>query len=170
MASDTAIEAEPYRILPANWRDLRAIRRLEQAAFGPDAYPWFEYLGLLTVPGVVNLKVVSADGAVVGYVAGDARATEGVGWIVTIAVDAAHRRRGLGRQLLAACERAMAMPVVRLTVRASNEGAIALYARCGYRRRSIWPGYYKDGEDGLVMEKMMATEGEVVGRPRRAGR
>jgi ribosomal protein S18 acetylase RimI-like enzyme len=146
-------QSEPYRIEPTSWRDLLAVRRLERAAFGPDAYPWYELLSLLTFPGVVNLKMVDANGRLVGYVAGDPRPSEGFSWIVTIAVDTVHRRRGLGRRLLAACEEALPTRRIRLTVRASNAGAIALYVQCGYKEISVWRRYYRDGEDGIVMEK-----------------
>lgn len=153
-----------YHIVPATGRDLWAVRRLERAAFGRDAYPWYEILGLLTMPGLVRLKAVDGRGELVGFVAGDPQMADRVGWVITIAVDAAHRRRGVGRRLLAACEAALAMPVVRLTVRVSNVGAIALYERCGYVHRSRWPGYYRDGEDGLVMEKTLTRQPAHLGR------
>jgi ribosomal protein S18 acetylase RimI-like enzyme len=44
---------------------------------------------------------------------------------------------------------------MRLTVRLSNEGAISLYEKEGYRSVDIWKKYYNDGEDGLVMEKRL---------------
>ncbi len=150
-----ALGVEKYAIVRASWRDLLAVRRLERAAFALDAYPWYEILGLLIFPGVVNLKAVDIDGRLVGHIAGDPRPSEGLAWIVTIAVDPAHRRRGVGRRLLLACEEALPRLDIRLTVRVSNAGAIALYQQCGYHRRSIWPGYYRDGEDGLVMEKLV---------------
>jgi ribosomal protein S18 acetylase RimI-like enzyme len=37
----------------------------------------------------------------------------------------------------------------------SNEPAIALYEKEGYRSVDIWKRYYNDGEDGLVMEKKL---------------
>jgi ribosomal protein S18 acetylase RimI-like enzyme len=42
-----------------------------------------------------------------------------------------------------------------LTVRISNDKAIALYEDEGYRTVDIWKRYYADGEDGLVMEKIL---------------
>jgi ribosomal protein S18 acetylase RimI-like enzyme len=44
---------------------------------------------------------------------------------------------------------------MKLTVRMSNQGAIALYEQEGYRSVDIWKKYYNDGEDGLVMEKIL---------------
>ena len=47
----------------------------------------------------------------------------------------------------------MKFSTVKLTVRISNERAITLYEKEGYRTVDIWTKYYNDGEDGLVMEK-----------------
>jgi ribosomal protein S18 acetylase RimI-like enzyme len=46
---------------------------------------------------------------------------------------------------------------MKLTVRMSNEGAISLSEKEGYRSVDIWKRYYNDGEDGLVMEKRLRT-------------
>lgn len=142
-----------YRIVPTSWHDLRAIRRLDCAVFPRDAYPWYEILALLILPGTVNFKAVTARGQLVGHVAGDPRPSQGVSWIVTIAVDPAHQRRGLGGRLLRACEDALPTSHIRLTVRVGNASAIAFYQKRGYRERSVWHGYYRDGEDGIIMGK-----------------
>ena len=47
----------------------------------------------------------------------------------------------------------MKLPAVRLSVRRSNDAAAALYHREGYRLVDIWPHYYFDGEDAMVLEK-----------------
>jgi len=38
-------------------------------------------------------------------------------------------------------------------VRVSNQPAIRLYHRLLYHEVGIWPGYYLDGENALVLEK-----------------
>lgn len=89
----------------------------------------------------------------VGFVAGDPRPRDGWGWIATIAVDPRFQRRGIGRALLEQCERQLGVPRARLTVRASNSGAISMYEQAGYLPIDVWKAYYNDGEDALVMEK-----------------
>jgi ribosomal protein S18 acetylase RimI-like enzyme len=37
----------------------------------------------------------------------------------------------------------------------SNHGAIALYQREGYQTIDVWKAYYSDGEDAMVMEKVL---------------
>jgi ribosomal-protein-alanine N-acetyltransferase len=144
-------------IQPANIRDLGALRRLENACFGKDAWPIFDLVAVLTWSDIVRLKAVE-DGEMVGFVAGDPRPSQGAGWIATIGVDPDYQHRGIGRALLRACEERMKFPRSKLTVRMSNDRAISLYEQEGYRVVDIWKKYYSDGEDGLVMEKVLSHE------------
>jgi ribosomal-protein-alanine N-acetyltransferase len=141
-------------IQSANIRDLGALRRLENACFEKDAWPLLDLIAVLTWPDVVRLKAVE-DGELIGFVAGDPRPSEGASWVATIGVDPRYQRRGIGRALLQACEEKSRLPRMKLTVRMSNEPAIALYEKEGYRFVDIWRRYYNDGEDGLVMEKKL---------------
>lgn len=139
-------------IQTANIIDLGALRRLEAACFEKDAWPFLDLIAVLTWPEVVRLKAVDA-GEMIGFIAGDPRSSDGVAWISTIAVDPRYQRRGVGRALLRACEAQIELPRMKLTVRVSNLGAIALYEQEGYQMVDLWRGYYNDGEDGLVMGK-----------------
>jgi len=47
------------------------------------------------------------------------------------------------------------MPKVRLSVRKTNEEAISLYGGLGYQQVGRWEKYYQDGEDALILEKVM---------------
>lgn len=139
-------------ILPASIRDLFDVHALERACFGPDAWDYFELTSILLFGGAVRLKAV-ADGKLVGFVAGDPRRREGYGWIATIGVHPDYQRRGIGEALLSSCEAALSASLIKLTVRASNTSAIALYEKSGYSRVGVWHRYYVGGEDGIVMEK-----------------
>ena len=144
-------------IQPASIRDLGALRRLEQACFGKDAWPLLDLMAVLTWPDVIRLKAVE-DGEMIGFVAGDPRPSQSALWIATIGVEPGHQRRGIGFELLRACETRTKLPRVKLTVRISNDGAISLYKKAGYRTTDIWKRYYSDGEDGLVMEKSLVDD------------
>ncbi len=83
-------------------------------------------------------------------------------WIVadelhinTMAVDPAHRRRGLGRRLMShVMSEAARRGAVRATleVRASNVPARQLYESLGFRVTAVRRGYYtQPEEDGLVL-------------------
>src|SRR5512147_2545965 len=139
-------------IQTANILDLGPLRRLEAVCFDKDAWPILDLIAVLTWPEVIRLKAAEA-GEMIGFVAGDPRSSDGVAWISTIAVDPRYQRRGIGRALLLACEAQIELPRMKLTVRVSNQGAIALYEQEGYQMVDLWRGYYNDGEDGLVMGK-----------------
>jgi ribosomal-protein-alanine N-acetyltransferase len=140
------------RIEPAGLRDFWILYRLEKLCFGRDAWPWVDVLAALTTPGAVRFKARLGE-RVVGFVVGDRR-TE-VGWIATIGVHPEYRRRGVASQLLLRCEQALGCRRVRLVLRPSNQGAYALYLRHGYELIERWPGYYRDGEEAWVMEKIL---------------
>jgi ribosomal protein S18 acetylase RimI-like enzyme len=141
-------------IQSAGIRDLGELRRLEQVCFGKDAWPLLDLIAVLTWPDVIRLKAVE-HGEMIGFVAGDPRRSENANWIATLGVDPRYQRRGIGRALLHACEAKTTLPRMKLTVRMSNEPAISLYEKEGYRSVDIWKRYYNDGEDGLVMEKKL---------------
>lgn len=148
-------------ILNANLIDLGALRKLEHACFDKDAWSFLDLVAVLTFPDVIRLKAVE-DSQMVGFVAGDPRPRDGWGWIATIGVDPRYQRRGIGRALLHACESRLGVPSARLTVRLSNEAAVAMYEKENYKTIDVWKGYYNDGEDAIVMEKKLVDVETVV--------
>jgi len=157
-ASHKAQSPTEVELKPAGWRDVFAIHGLGRRSFGNDSWPWLDFLAALTAPGAVRWKAVGG-GEVVGYVIGDRRG-KGIGWIASIAVDPAWRRKGLAARLMQAAEEELATSVFRLTLRRSNRPALHLYRQLGYREADAWPAYYYDGEDGLVMEKVAGGNGD----------
>lgn len=85
--------------------------------------------------------------AVLGAVDGDTlvgTAMVGVdghrGWVYYLAVDPARRGAGLGRELMAACERwvlAHGAPKLELMIRRDNEPVVAFYGTLGYAREPV---------------------------------
>jgi ribosomal protein S18 acetylase RimI-like enzyme len=142
-----------FKIIPANWLDLGALRRLERACFPLDAWPLLDLIAVLSFPNVVRLKAVAKD-QVIGFVAGDQRPSENMAWIATIGVLPAFQRQGVASALLSACETQMDVASIRLSVRDDNSPAIRLYERFGYHRVGRWTAYYQDGSDAIIFEKM----------------
>jgi ribosomal-protein-alanine N-acetyltransferase len=141
-------------IVPATILDLNALRKLEQACFEKDAWSLFDLIAVLSWPEIIRYKAVEA-GQMIGFIAGDTRLSHGASWIATLGVDPRFQRRGIGRALLQACEARIVNRRLKLTVRISNQAAVSLYEREGYRTVDVWKAYYNDGEDGLVMEKSL---------------
>jgi ribosomal-protein-alanine N-acetyltransferase len=142
----------PFQIETANWHDLNPLRQIERECFGQDAWPLWDLISVLTMPNIVRLKAI-VSGQMVGFIAGEPKRSEGVGWVTTLGVLPSYRRHGIARGLLATCEEKLAMPRIRLSVRRSNQAAIQLYLGVGYRQTGVWPRYYYGGEDALVLEK-----------------
>ncbi|MDG6994191.1 MAG: GNAT family N-acetyltransferase, partial [Nitrososphaerota archaeon] len=107
--------------------------------------------------------VAETDGAIAGYIMG--RVEYGFshlkklglarkGHVVSVAVKEEHRGKGVGSVLLKTAHEAMAArggTECYLEVRVSNDQAINLYQRLGYRTSGRLEGYYRDGEAALVM-------------------
>jgi ribosomal-protein-alanine N-acetyltransferase len=141
-------------IQTANILDLNALRKLEHACFEKDAWPLLDLIAVLTWSDVIRLKAMET-GGMIGFIASDPRRSDGTAWIAIVAVDPHFRRRGIATELIAACEAHVELPTIKLVVRLSNENAISLYEKLGYRNSDIWRAYYSDGEDGLVMAKKL---------------
>jgi ribosomal-protein-alanine N-acetyltransferase len=156
-------------ISPATWRDFRDVLALERVCFEGDSWPWIDIMAALTFPEAVRLKAVTprspeaddggADGQngskAIGFVFGDRRRAQGLGWIASIGVHPAYQGRGVGTRLLTACEKALGTPQVRLTLRVSNAAARRVYDAAGYVEIGRLERYYRDGEEGIVMEKLL---------------
>jgi ribosomal protein S18 acetylase RimI-like enzyme len=141
-----------FNILPATWRDLGDLRRLERACFPVDSWPLLDLIGVLSFPNVVRLKAVIKE-KMVGFIAGEKKRSNGVAWIATICVLPAYQRQGIATALLGVCEVRMATTRIRLSVRVGNLPAIQLYEKSGYLRVGRWATYYQDGSDAIVFEK-----------------
>jgi len=134
--------------------DLDAVRAIEEAAYGTDAWTRRTLEDEL-INGFSSYVVAEAPN---GRIAGFA----GVWFmrdqlhLVTIAVDPPFQRLGIAARLLLNCidqAREAEMPSIVLEVRESNLTAQALYERFGFRHLGRLRKYYKDdGEDALVME------------------
>jgi ribosomal-protein-alanine N-acetyltransferase len=149
-----AVAGSPATIEPATWRDLSALRQLEQVCFPKDAWPLFDLIGVLSFPNTLRLKAM-VDGQMVGFVGVDIKRSEDLAWIATIGVLPEYRKRGIASTMLAEVEGRLGVRRIRLSVRASNQTAIRLYTRFGYTHYETWVRYYNDGEDALVLEKAL---------------
>jgi ribosomal-protein-alanine N-acetyltransferase len=116
------------------------VRRLDRTAFGAAWKAPAEHEALWVIPEVAFARWACIPAA------GEAE-------LLRIAVDPAHRGRGLGRVLLEACQRelgALGLNHLYLEVRVSNALAMRLYGACGWERCGLRPGYYPDGEDAAL--------------------
>jgi len=82
-----------------------------------------------------------------------------------LAVDPAHRRRGVGRALLGWLEesaRTAGTFVIGLELRAGNELARTFYRALGYRELGQIPGYYQGIESAIRMARDVRAHYEPI--------
>ena len=153
----TAVTSAHWALSPVGFWHVAQVWRLERTCFGlEDAYDPFTLLGLLGNGRYVRVQARQSN-RMIGFVAGEVETRRDTGWIVTLCVDPQSTRQGIGSGLLAEAEQQLAKRVsrVQLTVRKSNHSAIRLYERNQYKWASTLAKYYRNGEDGLVMEKQL---------------
>ena len=142
----TAVDVRPLRAA-----DLDAIERIERRAY-PTPWSRSMFAGELSKPNGICLGAFQGD-EMLGYLI-VARYVDA--WhVMNIAVDVAHRSRGVARMLLGRLFELTAGDPDRgytLEVRVSNDRAIALYTDLGFVETGIRRGYYTDNrEDALIM-------------------
>ena len=150
-------ETRKYKLVDASLLDLNSLRKLEAVCFPQDAWPLLDLMAVLSFPGVIRIKA-NIKSRMVGFIAGDPKLEEGIGWIATVGVLPEYRGQGIGHALIEECENRMPLRRIRLSVRESNTSAIELYEKIGYQRISEWEKYYNDGSNALVMEKIRPSE------------
>ncbi len=135
---------------PAALAELHARAMVFAPAWSEDAFA-----RSLAAPGVFLC------GGAAGFALG--RAAGGEAELLTVAVAPEQRRRGLGRQLLAAFEARAGVLGARqgfLEVASDNRAALALYRGAGWSDRGLRPGYYPrdrgPAADALVLGKRFA--------------
>src|SRR5207245_8347667 len=147
------VEIRPVRI-----EDLRLVYELEKETF-TDPVPNY-FIDQLADANPETFLVAGYGGAIVGYAVVD-------DWsdyqhIVSIAVRAGFRRRGIAQALLDDLfERSRPGPL-RLELRRSNHEALQLYMKNDFRETGIAHAYYTEREDGIQMEKLIEKKPEIL--------
>ncbi|HYZ75942.1 MAG TPA: ribosomal protein S18-alanine N-acetyltransferase [Gaiellaceae bacterium] len=136
-------------------RDLAAIETIERRSY-PTPWSRSMFAGEISKPSSICLGAFDAEThELLGYLI-ISRYVDA--WhVMNVAVEPAHRRRGIATALLDRLFELTAEDSRRgytLEVRVSNSEAIALYERLGFQARGIRRGYYTDNrEDALIMWK-----------------
>ena len=135
------IDSDRIQTVAMEEKHISALAAIEAACF---ADPWSEN-GLreeLDNP-CAHFLVAEQSGEAVGYIGLHIVADEMA--IANVAVSPDHRRRGIGKQLLAAADalaRQHDLMRITLEVRVTNDAAIALYEQAGYVKDGIRPRFY----------------------------
>jgi ribosomal-protein-alanine N-acetyltransferase len=141
------------RFVEMNATHVPQVAALEKLCF---ADPWSEKSVASELENDLALWLVAVDGdTVVGYIG--SQTVCGETDMMNVAVHPDHRRRGIAailiEQLILELKNRGSI-CLTLEVRASNDGAIALYDKLGFRQVGRRPNYYRNPkEDALILRK-----------------
>jgi ribosomal-protein-alanine N-acetyltransferase len=142
---------DDLRIERLRWWHLSDVAAMEVAIFGPEA--WSEGLLWTELSAGNDYRAVFDGERLLGYAGTALNDTEM--WLNNIAVDAAARRRGVGRMLmddLIARARAHGVKALYLEVAVDNVPAQRLYDGYGFYGIGVRKNYYQHtGTDAAVM-------------------
>lgn len=118
--------------------------------------PWTEACIAKELTNPLSCWLVAMDGdTVAGYIG--SQSVLGEADIMNVAVAPQYRRRGIAEALLCELQNVLKSQEVyclTLEVRVSNEAAITLYEKLGYREVGRRPNYYhRPKEDALILRK-----------------
>ncbi len=153
---DPAVEPAALRIRRLSYPDLPQVIGIERRAFPT---PWSLAMFVLEISKPSGICLAACRGEqLVGYLI--CSRYETVWHVMNIAVDLDRRRAGVASALLSDLYRRVDDRHARYTleVRRSNDAAIHLYEREGFRAAGLRRRYYQDnGEDALIMWRTPAT-------------
>ena len=145
-----AQEQTGFAIRRMEMSDIADALKIEHQSFPT---PWSSAMFVLELSKAASICLAATDDDIlIGYIIAAKYAQ--VWHVMNVSVDPANRRAGVGSSLLAEVFRLADGERTHYTleVRVSNDTAIRMYERSGFRAAGIRPGYYADNkEDALIM-------------------
>jgi ribosomal-protein-alanine N-acetyltransferase len=134
-----------------SFSDLDRILQIERQSFPKSPYDWTTFINLHwlypeTFWVYIDTEYDREENQMLAYLIFSRD-----GHIISIAVHAQHRRRGIGRKLLEKAIEAYHLKKLWAEVRKSNEGAQTFYLRMGFQIIGAVPNYYGN-EDALIVQ------------------
>ena len=168
---DDALAGIHLQLRPMTVNDTAAVATLEAAAYEGSAHtPWTErmFYEELTQPGR-SWWVAHDQGRVIGYAGGVLAGADFE--VEEVVVDAARRREGIARRLVARVAydaQMLGAHTASLEVDEKNEPARTLYAALGFVEEGRRPGYYpgaagEPAHDALILRASLPLAADAVG-------
>ena len=167
---DDALAGIHLQLRPMTLNDTAAVAALEVAAYEGSAHtPWSERLFYeeLSQPGR-SWWVAHDQGRIIGFAGGYLAGADFE--VEEVVVDAARRREGIARRLVARVAydaQMLGAHTVSLEVDAQNAPARALYAALGLTEEGRRPGYYaaagEPAHDALILRAPLPLAADAVG-------
>ena len=153
------LDSRRVRFRKAGWGDVTAMHALDALLFPPhSSYDMDTFLNLMFDESVTMI-VAQAGEEIAGFMIVSI-GPEKEASALTIDIEPAFQKKGLGNRLMALAERLARfrkMEAMVLQVSTANTGAMRFYERRGYDRIRFMKGYYGGLEDGWEMEKKLTA-------------
>jgi [ribosomal protein S18]-alanine N-acetyltransferase len=161
MQETTASKGDEYSVRPCTPEDIPSVINVNSVTLPEHYSDYFYYEILKDFPH--TFLIAEKGGKMAGYIM--CRMEYGLsmtkrfglakkGHIISVAVLQEHRNKGVGTSLIRDALEEVRKDSGRecyLEVRVTNQGAIDLYKRMGFKVTSTLHGYYKDGESAYTM-------------------
>jgi ribosomal-protein-alanine N-acetyltransferase len=149
-----------FKIRRLTYADLPQVIAIERRAF-PTPWSLAMFVLELSKPSGICLAAIR-DERVAGYLV--CSRYDRVWHVMNVAVDDRLLRQGIATALLTRLFEIADRPGEQYTleVRESNQGAITLYERFGFKSAGLRPGYYHDNKEDAVIMWRTADSGEAV--------
>ena len=143
---------------PARKSDFEEVLKLENECF-KEPYSREDLLYEFEENPVNKIIIAEHDGRVIGFI--DYLITFNSATIMQVAVTKEFRNLGIGTRLLEEMENSFPKEIddvvesITLEVRVSNQTAVKMYTKNGYKIVVVKSHYYKDGENAIYMVKRL---------------
>ena len=155
----------PFSIREYKVEDFQRLYAIDQECFPPGiAYSRNELRHYMQLRGAFTLVAENKNNEIAGFIVAQ-RHPKGMGHVVTIDTVQAHRRGGLGTQLMKEAEarlEAAGCDAIFLETAVDNLPAIKFYKRLGYFILKTIPRYYHNNLDAFLMAKRLGPERRKV--------
>jgi len=147
---------QDYRLEPARLSDTARLAAMSQALVEAGLRPRWDAqrIGWHVRDAESVVLTARSDRGIAGFAV--MRFGDETAHLNLLAVEPAHRRRGVARRLLTWLEESALTAgtyIIGLELRAGNEAAREFYRALGYRETARVPGYYQGIEAALRMER-----------------
>ena len=159
------VKSAPVNYRPYHRDDFSQLYAIEEACFQPPIRFSRRYMREIIANANSAMWIAEESGRLAGFAIVDFTAEmEGtIAYIQTIEVAAAHRKQGIGAELLRRVEdsaRTAGAKVIWLHVDAENDAAIRLYRAYGYQEEGRQEHYYARGRAADIYVKSLPTLAE----------
>lgn len=161
------MENAEIKIEPLNTKtirnDIEMLCRLEREVFGIDSYPRYFFRQSAEILGDTFLVCRDSKRSIIGYLLGAIKHGTDGAWVLSMCVEDAFRKKGIGAALLKNFFSLLEQKSVRHVFAAAdpkNHAAINLYLKLGFKIQKMEEDYHGKGYPRYLLKKSLESRPE----------